>query len=358
MRRRQFLQTTGLAALSAATLAPTSADAKKRPNVLMIAADDMNDWIGCYGGHPQAITPNRDRLAKRSTVFHNAHCPAPICNPSRPSMMTGLQPATTGHYFLSPPFETVPGYDGATTLPQYFAEHGYHTMGTGKIFHGDTDQHKFFQEHGPKANFGPRPKKKISYPKGHPLWDWGAFPERDDQMPDHNIADWTVEQLGRDFDAPWFLAAGFVRPHVPMYVPQKWFDMHPLDKIILPPVLDNDRADIPKYGRDLTWGVTPPPHSWIVEHGEWKHAVQAYLACITFVDHCVGRILDAFDARADADNTVVVFFSDHGFHLGEKQYWAKRSLWDRATKMPLMVSTPGQKSGQRCTKPAGLIDVY
>ena len=122
--------------------------------------------------------------------------------------------------------------------------------------------------------------------------------------------------------------------------------------------MDNDRDDVPKYGRDLTWGVTPPPHSWIVEHGEWKHAVQAYLACISFVDHCVGRVLDGLDKCGDADNTILVFFSDHGFHLGEKQYWAKRSLWDRGTKVPLMIGAPGLPANQRTTKPAGLIDVY
>lgn len=358
MRRRDFLQRVGMAGMAAALPHGAHATETKKPNILMLAADDLNDWIGCYGGHPQAITPNLDRLAERCTVFHNAHCPAPICNPARPAMLTGLLPSTTGHYYLRPDFEDVAAYDGAPTLPEYFAGNGYRTLGAGKIFHNSSDPRPYFQEHGPIGNFGPRPDEKISYPEGHPLWDWGAYPERDEDMPDHQIADWAVEQLGRDFDQPYFLAAGFFRPHVPMYVPLKWFDMYPLEDIQLPQVMADDRADVPKYGRDMTWGVTPPPHSWFVEHGEWKHAVQAYLACVTFVDHCVGRVLDALDARDDADNTILVFFSDHGFHLGEKQYWAKRSLWDRATKVPLMIGAPGLPNDRRCVKPANLMDVY
>ncbi len=359
MNRRSFLKSLGVgAALGTSAMARGYAAKKSKPNVLMIAVDDLNDWIGCYGGHPQTITPNMDRLAKRSVLFENAHCSAPICNPSRPSMMTGLLPSTTGHYYLKPNFETVDTYKGATTLPQYFAQNGYRTLGTGKIFHGGSDHRPFFDEYGPKGGFGPIPKKKISYPHGHPLWDWGAFPDTDEEMPDHEVAEWAINQLGRDFDRPFFAAVGFHRPHVPMYAPKKWFDMHPLEKVVLPPVLADDRADVPKYGRDMTIGVTPPPHSWIVEHGEWKHAVQAYLACISFVDHYVGRVLDALDARDDADNTVIIFFSDHGFHLGEKQYWAKRSLWDRATKVPMMISAPKIKGDKKCAKPVSLIDVY
>jgi arylsulfatase A-like enzyme len=359
MNRRDFLRALGVgAAAGAAAMKRGYASPREKPNVLLIAVDDLNDWIGCYGGHPQTMTPNMDRLAKRSVIFTNAHCPAPICNPSRPSMMTGLLPSTTGHYFLKPDFETVDTYKDATTMPQYFAGQGYRTLGTGKIFHNASDHRPFFDKYGPKGNFGPRPEKKISYPQGHPLWDWGPFPEKDEDLPDHQIASWAVDQLKGDFDQPYFMAAGFYRPHVPMYVPQKWFDMHPREKIKLPTVFPDDRADVPKYGRDLTVGVTPPPHGWIVEHNEWEHAVQAYLACITFVDDCVGRVLDALDARDDADNTVIVFFSDHGFHMGEKQYWAKRSLWDRATKVPMMIAAPGVKGDRKCGKPVGLIDVY
>ena len=359
MKRRTFLKTAGAAVTTVALGGMQGANAAtKQPNVFMIAVDDLNDWIGCFGGHPQVKTPNMDRLSKRSTVFHNAHCPAPICNPARPAMLTGLRPSTTGHYFLSPNFEEVEAYKGATTLPEYFSQNGYHTLGTGKIFHGGSPHKPYFDEFGPRGSAGPRPEEKISYPMGHPLWDWGAYPERDEQMPDYQCNEWVLKQLEREFDKPYFLALGYSRPHVPLYVPQKWFDMYPLEDIILPDVLAKDREDVPKYGRDLTYGVTPPPHSWIVDHGEWKHAVQAYLACITFVDDLLGKVLDAVEARGDADNTVIVFFSDHGFHMGEKQYWAKRSLWDRSTKVPMMISAPGLDKHQRCDKPTNLMDIY
>ena len=358
MGRRDFLKSAGMGVAAALGTAASVRAAVKRPNVLLIAVDDLNDWIGCYGGHPQAITPNMDRLAKRGTVFHNAHCQAPICNPSRPSLLTGLLPSTTRHYYLSPDFTKVATYDGAVTMPEYFAKQGYATMGTGKIFHGSTDPRPYFDAYGPRGGFGPRPDKKLSYPEGHPLWDWGAYPETDEEMPDYEVTQWAVDQLKRDFDKPYFLAVGYHRPHVPMYAPKKWFDMHPLEKIILPEVLENDRDDVPQYGRDMTVGVTPPPHSWIVDNGEWEHAVQAYLACITFADHYIGKVLDAVDARDDAGNTVIVLFGDHGFHLGEKQYWAKRSLWDRATKVPLIISAPGRLANAHCKKPVGLIDIY
>lgn len=352
--RRQFLQ--GLAAAGLATSAFAQTKPRK-PNVLIIAIDDLNDWIGCYGGHPQVKTPNIDRLGRRGVVFKNAHCQAPICNPSRPSLLTGLRPSTTGHYYLKPDFTTIDAYDGATTLPEYFAENGYATFGCGKIFHGSTKHANHFQTFGPRSSGGPKPPKKISYPMGHPLWDWGAFPERDDQMPDLNLANWTADRLAEDHDKPFLMACGFFRPHVPMYAPQKWFDMYPRDEVMLPEVRENDREDVPQYGRDMTVGVTPPPHGWIVEHGEWRHAVQAYLACVSFADHCVGVVLDALDKRADADNTVVILFGDHGFHLGEKQYWAKRSLWDRATKVPMIISAPGRKPGESM-KPVELLDIY
>ena len=169
--------------------------AKSKPNVLLVSIDDLNDWVGCMGGHPQAKTPNIDRVAKMGTLFNNAHCQSPVCNPSRASMMTGRYPHTSGVYFLSPDLEEAPVLKNLKTMPEVFADHGYKTMAAGKIYH--TRDHRFFQSYKPTGGFGPRPKKKISQPHGHPLWDWGIFPDDDNVMPDMKCAKWAVDQLSQ-----------------------------------------------------------------------------------------------------------------------------------------------------------------
>jgi arylsulfatase A-like enzyme len=229
-------------------------------------------------------------------------------------------------------------------------------MAAGKIFHAG-DQ-RFFQHYQPTGGFGPMPKKKLSQPHGHPLWDWGVFPDDDNLMPDTKAANWAVNQLKKKHDQPFFIAVGFYRPHVPMYATQKWFDMHPLDQIKLPEVNDHDRDDLSQYAIDLTTlKHVEPTHEWITESGQWEHAVQSYLASSTFADHCVGLVLDALESSDHADNTIVVLFSDHGFHLGEKQRWAKRSLWEDGTRVPLIITAPGFAANQQTTQPAELLDV-
>ena len=348
-----------IALLAVATLTTLeSVEAADQPNVLLISVDDLNDWVGCLGGHPQARTPNIDRLAERGTLFENAHCQSPVCNPSRASMMTGRYPHSTGIYFLSPDLKAAPVLKGVLTLPEVFAENGYQTLSVGKIFHGGDK--RFFQEYGGNnGGFGPRPKTKISQPHGHPLWDWGAFPESDDLMPDMKAARWATEKLKQDFDKPFFMGVGFYRPHVPMFAPQKWFDLHPLSKIQVPLVKDNDRGDLSQYAINLTnLEHVSPTHEWVTGAGQWEHAVQSYLASVTFADHCVGMVLDALDASPYADNTIIVLFSDHGFHLGEKERWAKRSLWEDGTRIPIIIAAPGKKRGQRSKRPAELLDVF
>lgn len=338
-----------------------SAAAAEGPNVLLISIDDLNDWAGGLGGHPQAKTPNIDRLAAEGTLFTNAHCQSPVCNPSRASLLTGRHPHTSGVYFLSPDLKQAPVLRELETLPERFARHGYRTMAAGKIFHGGDE--RFFQEYGGRMRgFGPRPEKKISQPHGHPLWDWGAYPERDEELADFRIAEWAVEKLaaeGAETDTPFFLGVGFFRPHVPMYVPQKWFDLFPRDAVQLPLVREDDRDDLSAYAVALTNEKhVSPEHAWVESAGEWDHAVQAYLASTAFVDSCVGKVLDALEATPQRENTIVVLFSDHGFHLGEKQRWAKRTLWEDGTRVPLVVAAPGYASGQRTGKPAQLLDIY
>ena len=331
--------------------------AAKKPNVLLISIDDLNDWVGCMGGHPQAKTPNIDRVAKMGTLFNNAHCQSPVCNPSRASMMTGRYPHTSGVYFLSPDLKEAPVLKNLKTMPEVFADHGYKTMAAGKIYH--TRDHRFFQNYKPTGGFGPRPKKKISQPHGHPLWDWGIFPDDDNVMPDMKCAKWAVDQLSQKHDKPFFMGVGFYRPHVPMFATKKWFDMHPKDKIKLPAVPSDDLKDLSQYAIDLTnLEHVSPTHKWVTGAGQWEHAVQSYLASVTFADHCLGLVLDALEKSAHSDNTIIALFSDHGFHLGEKERWAKRSLWEDGTRVPVVVVAPGHKAAQKTNRPAELLDIF
>ena len=330
-----------------------------RPNVLFIAVDDLNDWIGCMGGHPQVKTPHIDRLAERGVLFTNAHCQSPVCNPSRISLLTGLYPETTGVYFLNPPLHEIEEGKTDNILPKRFERDGYHVSGAGKIFHASGNK-KFLPNYGGNfGGFGPIPKKKISSFKGHPLWDWGSFPERDELMSDHKLADWTCEQLKREGDQPFFLLSGFVTTHVPQFTPQRWIDLYPLETLQLPAVQKDDVADLSQYALDLTsLKHVAPTHQWVVENEQWKPLVQTYLACVSFTDHQVGRVLDALDASPHADSTIVVFFSDHGFHLGEKNHWAKRSIWQDGSGVPLIIAGPGIAKGKVCDKPVQLLDLF
>ncbi|MBF0197972.1 MAG: sulfatase-like hydrolase/transferase [Planctomycetes bacterium] len=332
--------------------------ASEKPNVLLISIDDLNDWIGCMDGHSQAKTPNIDRLAKRGVLFANAHCQSPVCNPSRASMMTSLYPETTGIYFLSPELHETPITQKHRVMPMRFHDDGYHVAAAGKLFHHNDAKH-FPIYAGQFGTFGPLPKKKLSAFEGHRLWDWGAFPDTDEKMPDYKIAAWGVKQLEKSFDKPFFLATGFYRPHVPQYAPKKWFDLYPMDTLKLPKVLSNDLDDLSEYAVNLTrLKHVSPGHDWVVKSDEWKPLVQSYLACVSFVDHQVGKVIDALDKNKQKDNTIIVLYSDHGFHLGEKERWAKRSIWQDGARVPMIIAGPGIAKGKVCSKPVQLLDIY
>lgn len=330
-----------------------------RPNVLFISVDDRNDWVEGLDGHPQAKTPHMASLARTGILFKNAHCQAPVCNPSRASLMTSLLPSSTGIYFLKPPIRKAPDAMKNITIPKRFSREGYKVMGVGKLFHS-MESGNYFDEYGGRMwGFGPRRKTKISYPHGVRLWDWGAYPEKNEEMPDYQIADWAINKLKQKYDRPFFLGVGFHRPHVPMYVPQEWFDLHPRKDIILPKIEKDDLKDLSRYAINITrLEHIGPPHKWVREHAQWKHAVQAYLASSSFVDAQVGRVIDALKKSPHNDNTVIVLFSDHGFHLGEKDRWAKRTLWEDGTRVPLIFAGPGVPAGKSSTKPVGLVDIY
>lgn len=358
---------TGALLVWGASLA-TAEDEKpaRRPNVLFLAIDDQNDWIGAMGGHPLAKTPHIDHLAQRGTLFLNAHCQAPLCNPSRTSLMLGLRSTTTGIYGLAPWFRTVPTWRDRVTLPQHFKAHGYRTYTVGKVYHGGVggpqQRAAEFDVWGAAGGIGVKPDKKLIGPTpmgNNPLMDWGVFPHQDEDKGDYQVASWAIEQLrSAPRNQPLFLAAGFFLPHVPCYATQKWFDLYPDDERLLPPILATDRDDTPRFSWYLHWYLPEPRRKWLEEHHQWRNLVRSYLACTSFVDAQVGRILQTLDETGLADNTIVVLWGDHGWHLGEKGITGKNTLWDRGTKVPLLFAGPGIARGGRCTQPAELLDMY
>ena len=356
-------------------LANPPCQAAAKPNMLFIAIDDLNDWVGCLDGHSQARTPNIDRLAKRGTLFVNAHCQGPICGPSRASLLSGYYPHVTGIYQqpAGKAMEKDKTFFHGQMVSHYFADHGYRTLAVGKITHGYPAKLAFDSYGGKFAGSGPKPSggRRFNYHLPNVPWtgtqtDWGAFPEREEEMSDHKSADWAVERLAEESKQPFFLAVGFVRPHVPFYVPQKWFDLFPLGDVQLPPVRNDDLLDVPEISRRIHELPKYPGLAFLQKNDneQFRKCVQAYLACVAFVDHQVGRVLDALDKGPHAADTVVVLFSDHGYHLGEKDRVSKHSLWEESTRVPLVVApakSQGEqfgKAGQLCSKPVGLIDLY
>ncbi len=337
-----------------------SASAAQRPNILFIAMDDLNDWIGCLGGHPQTITPNLDRLAKSGVLFTNAHCPAPACNPSRTAIMTGLSPHTSGLYENGQKMREV--LPKAELLPKYFSRHGYWAGGSGKLLHYFIDAASWDEYYPEKSGENPFPrtlypdKRPVNLPRGGP-WqyvetDWAALDATDEQFGgDWLVSKWVGEQLSREHDKPFFLACGIYRPHEPWFVPKKYFKPFPLEGIQLPPgYKEDDLDDLPPQGKRRG------PNRYfahIREHKQWKQGVQGYLASIHFADAMLGRVLDALESGPNKDNTIVVLWSDHGWHLGEKQHWQKYTAWRVCTRVPLMVRVPKGTPGLRAGTKAG-----
>jgi len=306
--------------------------AATKPNVLFIAIDDQNDWVGAFGGHPLAKTPHMDRLAARGTIFLNAHCQAPLCNPSRTSLMLGLRPTSTGIYGLSPWFRTVEALKDRVALPQHFKANGYRTLSTGKVYHGGAGGGgkkgagaagmPEFDVVGRAGGLGARPEKKLVPPTpmgNNPLVDWGVFPHKDEDKGDYRVASWTIEQLkSAPKDQPFFLAAGFFLPHVPCYATQKWFDLYPDDDSVLPKVKADDRDDTPRFSWYLHWNLPEPRLKWVQENHQWRNLVRSYLACMSFVDSQVGRILTTLEETGQAENTIVVIWATTAGTSGKK----------------------------------------
>jgi arylsulfatase A-like enzyme len=323
-----------------------------RPNVLFIAIDDLNHWVGYLGRNAQVKTPNLDRIARRGVRFTRSYCAAPVCNPSRAALMSGLLPSTSGVYDNGTDWR--PQIAESLTLPTQFRKNGYFVAGAGKIYHElyrrDSEWDAYLRKEGPD----PPPTGTNDGVGGI---KFAPLDCKDEDMRDYRIVTWTIDQLKRRHDKPFFLACGVHKPHMPWNVPRKYYDMYPLDQIQLPPVLDTDLQDIPAAGVQMAkpWG----DHAEILQSGRWKEAVQGYLAAITFTDMNIGRLLDALDQSAYKDNTIIVLWGDHGWHLGEKLHWRKFTLWEEGTRAPLIWIAPGvTKPNAVCGRTVDFMSIY
>lgn len=394
-----FLVVAVLAATSipAALGAKSSGSGPTNANILYITIDDLNDWVGALQGHPQVHTPNIDRLAEGGMLFTNAHCVVPACSGSRASNWTGLLPMHTGVYGNGQKLEQT--NPDASVLPEDLASQGYYIMGTGKLLHGRNQS--YFDEYGPDYNkwrpiFDGElkitaeeladaqpyvrheiPRLGITMPlnqmprdrkRGSAVidsFDWGVIDRPESEWTDTQSADWAVEKLDESYDQPFMLAVGFYRPHQPLWAPKKYHDMYPPESVVLPEVLANDLDDLSRTAQDLgRYALTSGRHDTTAENGQWRNAVSAYLACISFVDAQLGKVLDALEKSEHADNTMIVLWSDHGWQLGEKEHWGKFTPWERSTRVPLIIAPAANdtsfkfNSRKPVRAPVSLLDVY
>jgi arylsulfatase A-like enzyme len=330
------------------------AQAAPKPNVLFIAIDDMNHWVGHLGRNPQTKTPNIDRLAKKGVTFTRAYCTAPACNPSRASLMSGQRPSTTGCYINSQNWR--PGISEDKLLNSHFARAGYRVYGAGKIYHGAGDRgghwDDYFPANGSKLTRHPSAKDEgVGGIRFYPLAN------TDEEMPDYGMVSYCIGKLNEKGDKPFFIAAGLVKPHMDFSVPKKWFDMFPLETIQLPPHREGDLSDVPPAGVRMA-GPTGD-HAKIVASGRWKEAVRAYLATIAFCDSQVGRLLDALEKSPHRDNTIVCLWTDHGWSLGEKSHWRKFALWEEPTRTTFVWKVPDvTQPGGVCGRTVDYVNIF
>ena len=330
----------------------TRASAADKPNVLMIAVDDLNHWIGHLGRNNQTKTPNLDALAARGVTFTRANCAAPVCNPSRTALMSGMRPSTSGVYNNNQDFR--PHVPRESTLNATFKKAGYDLYGCGKIYHGSYDRKDEWDDYL-KPSGDPKPKPGQNDGVGG--IKFAPLDCKDEDLEDWKIADYAIQRLGEKHDKPFFISCGFHKPHMPWNVPQKYYDKFPLESINLPPYQKDDLKDVPSAGVQMA--KPNGDHKAMLDSGRWKEAVQAYLATINYLDMNVGRVIEALDKSAYKNNTIVVLWGDHGWHLGEKDHWRKFALWEEATRMPYIWVVPGMtKAGGVCKSPVDLMSIY
>ena len=371
-----------LAFVFAATLLISSCTKEiEKPNILLIAVDDLNDWVGAFGGNPQMLTPNMDELASQSVVFMNTNCPGPVCGPSRSALLSGFMPYHTGVYGNSNNMLNSEIVQTHATLPEYFSKHGYITISKGKIFHKHTTENGF--DHGQWAydiweqEKGSEPiqeDKLFSRNKGiiNGQFDpeanyrsgggtefaWAPTKSKKEETKDYRTAMWFADKLNENYDKPFFMLMGISKPHLPWYVPEEYFEMYDLDSIKIPEYRLDDLDDIVDENGKKAFSPSED-FLWVQEDEElFKRAVRAYMAASTYADDCIGLTLEALKNSKYADNTIVILFGDHGWHLGEKLRFRKATLWKESTQLPFMIKLPGMDRLQTCTRTVNLIDLY
>jgi arylsulfatase A-like enzyme len=346
-----------------------------------MALDDMNTMLGCYG-HPDARTPHIDRLAQQGMVFTNACCQAPICNPSRTSLLTGLRPSTTGCYCLSDNLVDSPQNGKTLPLPLYFRKNGYKTMAAGKIDHGGAEGpveaatreafgESMWDEFGGAfggQQYGLRSRHASCLTETDSIVNWSMHwgPLDEDQaetLSDTHVAQWVCERIGQDHDKPFFIGAGFHRPHLPLVAPKRFFDLHDKAKLSLPPTGPEDMAGMPELARQIALAqshdLAQGTHYQVITHDCRRDFLQAYHACASYADDCIGQVLDALERSPHANNTIVVLWGDNGWSLGEHFHWQKWSLWDSGARVPFIIRLPESPlPGTVCAEGVGLIDIY
>ncbi len=346
-------------------------------NVVLIYFDDLNDWIGPLGGYPGVHTPNLDWLAGRGVTFQRAYCAVPVCNASRCSLLLSRYPHETGIYGNG---EWIWDHATSESLVEAFRRNGFRTVGRGKIYHKgagsegreqagkDTslsvwDDYEMYSdlgglETGGQTQRGPYAfSEEASKPGRFSSFDWGAASDDLNDYRDPNHVDSAITALSDNQSENLFLAVGFEETHIPWYAPQRFFDLYPLEGIRLPGEQEVNVDGLPEKAASRVRGKEED-HRIIAGHGLWKEAVQAYLATISFVDHEIGRLLEAVEEHLGLEETVVVAVGDHGWHLGEKLAWRKSTLWEEATRVPLMMAGCGIRKGADCQRVVSLVDVF
>lgn len=343
------------------------------PNVLLITVDDLNDWIGPLAGHPQTLTPNLDAFARKSLVFTNANCAAPLSNPSRTALLTGYRPGRSGVYDNNRLFRTSQVLKDIETIPQYFNKHGYFTEQKGKIFHNPTglwaDEGSWevhVKPSGNGMNRHPAANEKM-LASGIPVregnlnnLDWGGMEVKTEESSDYQAALWAAGELAKEHDRPFFIGCGIFRPHLPWYVPQKYFDRFPVETIRNTYIDENDLDDIPDAGKKISGGLKPDSdYNTLKKLGLTTEATRAYLACIAYADECIGVVLDALEKSKYWENTIVIIIGDHGWHLGEKLHYKKFTLWEESARAPMIWRVPGvTPEGKKCTRTVDFMSIY
>jgi choline-sulfatase len=356
VNRRDFLKLAGVAAAlpgcsgggsSGSHVVPSP----NQPNILQIVIDDLNDWVGFLGGHPQVQTPHMDALAARSTVLEHAYCTAPVCSASRAGALSGLSVQSTGVGDLSQTFKSV--NPGKREFDEMLAGAGYKMKRYGKVDHEYTTSSHF---HQPLPAVTPASNKQCAPANDEGAFDWAPMLEDDSEFPDYKYAQQGIDFLAaQPVDQAFCLSVGLVRTHVAWYVPKRFFDMYPAQGIIVPNVPANDLTDIGPVGQ--SYALKFNFYQCITGQSLWSDAVRAYLASISWVDEQVGRLMAALDASPHAANTMVVLWSDNAFHLGEKFHWHKQTLWERSTRVPFMIRLPAQTTGVRQSTCVSLRDL-